>query len=114
MAAQGETLRWIRKDTSVRTAQGRITHLTSYALKCIASDTKTPAPVLKALMTLEEHVHLILSRCTFNQSNARLEGPKDIFQAIRARIRGYSNVFTCRTMIYFITALLGELIKFHS
>ncbi|CAO0822628.1 hypothetical protein DFAR_3190024 [Desulfarculales bacterium] len=32
------------------------------------------APVLKAFMTLEEHVHLILSRWTSNHSNTRLEG----------------------------------------
>ena len=48
-------LRWIRKSTSVRAAQWRITHFTRHALKCIAPDTKTLAPVLKALMTLEEY-----------------------------------------------------------
>ncbi|CAO0824017.1 hypothetical protein DFAR_4020003 [Desulfarculales bacterium] len=65
-------------------------------------------------MPLEEHAHLILSRWTSNHSNARLEGLNDIFQAARARARGYSNVFTCMTMIYFIAAPLGEFIKFHS
>ncbi|CAO0824680.1 transposase [Desulfarculales bacterium] len=41
--------------TTVRIAQWRITHLTRHALKYIAPDTKTLAPALKALMTLEEH-----------------------------------------------------------
>ncbi|CAO0824770.1 hypothetical protein DFAR_910013 [Desulfarculales bacterium] len=51
-------LRWIRKATSVQATQWRITHFTRHALKCIAPDTKTLAPVLKALMTLEKHAHL--------------------------------------------------------
>ena len=109
-----EMLRWIRKATSVRAAQWRITHFARHALKCIAPDTKTLAPVLKALMTLEEHAHLILSRWASNHSNARLEGLNGIFQAARARARGYRNVFTFMTMIYFIAAPLGELFKFHS
>ncbi|CAO0823235.1 hypothetical protein DFAR_3590003 [Desulfarculales bacterium] len=50
-----EMLRWVRQATSVRAAQWRITHFTRHALKCIAPDTKTLAPVLKSLMTLEEH-----------------------------------------------------------
>jgi transposase len=64
-------------------------------------------------MTLEEHAPLILRRWTSNHSNARLEGLNGIFQAARARARGYRNVFTFMTMIYFIAAPLGELIKFH-
>jgi len=69
-----EMLRWIRKAASVRAAQGRITHFTRHALKCIAPDTKTLAPVLKALMTLEEHADLIRRRWTSTHSNVRLEG----------------------------------------
>ncbi|CAO0824779.1 hypothetical protein DFAR_920001 [Desulfarculales bacterium] len=66
-------------------------------------------------MTLEEHAHLILSRWGSNHSNARLGGGLNgIFQAARAKARGYRNVFTFMTMIYFIVASLGEFIKFHS
>lgn len=108
-----EMLRWIRKATSVRAAQWRLTHFARHALKCIAPDTKTLAPVLKALMTPEEHAHLILHRWFSNHSNARLEGLNGIFQAARAKARGYRNVFTFMTMIYFIAAPLGDLIKFH-
>ncbi|CAO0822173.1 hypothetical protein DFAR_2870010 [Desulfarculales bacterium] len=42
-----------------------------------------------------------------------MEGLNGIFQAARAKARGYLNVFTFMTMIYFITAPLGELIKSH-
>ncbi|CAO0820660.1 hypothetical protein DFAR_170006 [Desulfarculales bacterium] len=37
-----------------------------------------------------------------------------MFQTARARTRGYHNIFNFMTMSYFITASLGELIKFHS
>ncbi|CAO0823217.1 hypothetical protein DFAR_3550001 [Desulfarculales bacterium] len=79
-------LRWIRKATSAWATQWRSTHFIRHALKCIALDTKTLAPVFKALMTLEEHAHLILSRWTSNHPNARLEGGLNgIFQVARAR-----------------------------
>ncbi|CAO0822032.1 hypothetical protein DFAR_270002 [Desulfarculales bacterium] len=66
-------------------------------------------PVLKTLMTLEEHAHLFLSHWTSSHSNARLEGLNDIFLAARARARGYLNVFTFMAMIYCIAAPLGSL-----
>ncbi|CAO0821974.1 hypothetical protein DFAR_2760008 [Desulfarculales bacterium] len=79
-------------------------------MKGIALNTKILAPVLKALRTLEEHAHLIASRWASNHSNVRLERLNGIFQAARARARGYRNVFTFMTTIYFIAAPLGELI----
>ncbi|CAO0819777.1 hypothetical protein DFAR_1110047 [Desulfarculales bacterium] len=84
-----------------------ITHFTRHALKCIALDTKTLAPVLKTLMALQKHAHLILSSWTSIHSNTRLEGLNGIFQAARARARAYRIVFTFMAMIYFITELLG-------
>ncbi|CAO0822949.1 hypothetical protein DFAR_330007 [Desulfarculales bacterium] len=75
------------------------THFTRHALKCIVPDIKTLAPVLKALMTLEEHAHLILSRWTANHSNTRLEGLNGIFQAARAKTKGCRKIFTFMTMI---------------
>lgn len=109
-----EMLRWIRKITSVRAAQWRIAHFASYALKCRATDTKKLASLLKAPMTVEQHAHLLLRRWASTPSNARLKGLNGTFQAARARARGYRNVLTFMTMIYFIAAPLGELIKFHS
>ncbi|CAO0821202.1 hypothetical protein DFAR_2210010 [Desulfarculales bacterium] len=55
----------------------------------------------------------ILTRWTSNHSSAYLEGLSGVFQAARARARGYRNVFPFMTMIYFIAAPLGELIKIH-
>ncbi|CAO0823485.1 hypothetical protein DFAR_3720003 [Desulfarculales bacterium] len=92
-------LYWIRKATPARAAH--------------RPDTKTLPPVLKAFMILEEHPHLILTSWTSNHSNVRLEGLNGIFQATRARVRDYRNVFNFMTMIYFIAAPLGKFIKFH-
>ncbi|CAO0822273.1 hypothetical protein DFAR_2910047 [Desulfarculales bacterium] len=93
-------LRWIKKATSVRATQSRFTHFTRHARKCIANAIKTLAPVLKALMTLEEHAHLILSRWIYNHFSARLEEFNGFFQAARARATDYRNVFTFMAMIY--------------
>ncbi|CAO0822492.1 hypothetical protein DFAR_3090003 [Desulfarculales bacterium] len=65
-------------------------------------------------MTREKHPHLILSRWVSNHSNARLKGLSGIFQVAKARARGYRNVFIFITIIYFIAAPLGKLIKLHS
>ncbi|CAO0821712.1 hypothetical protein DFAR_2590010 [Desulfarculales bacterium] len=69
---------------------------------------QNPGPGPQALMTLGEHAHLILNRWISNHSNACLEGLNGIFQAPRARARGYRNVFNFMTMIYFIAASTGE------
>jgi transposase len=109
-----EMLRWVRKAETVRAAKWRITHFCRHALKCIAYDMQNLEPVLKALITLEEHVEMILQRWASTYSNALLEGLNGIFQAARARARGYRNQLTFITMIYFIAAPLGKLIEFHT
>ncbi|CAO0821901.1 transposase [Desulfarculales bacterium] len=95
-------------------AQWRTTHFTRHALKYIAPDTKTLAPVLKALMTLEEHAHLDPKSLDLQPCQRPPGGRNGLFQAARARVRGYRNVFTFMTIIYFTVVPLGELIKFHS
>ena len=42
--------------------------------------------------------------------NTRLEGLNSLFQAARARARGYRNTTTFITMIYLITAPIKELL----
>ena len=109
-----EMLRWVRKASTPRAAQWRITRFCRHALKCIAYDLQNLPPALKALTTFEQHAPFILRRWASTDSNARLEGLTGISQAARARARGYRNAFTFITMIYFIAAPLGELIKVHS
>jgi transposase len=106
-----EKLRWVRKAATLRAAKWRITHFCRHALKCIAPNTQALAPVLKSLLTLEKHTERILQRWNSNYSNARLEGLNGIFQAARARARGYRNTFTFITMIYLLAAPIGDLLK---
>ncbi len=58
------------------------------------------APVRKALETFEKHLECILQRWTSTHTNARMEGLNVLFQAARARARGYRNTATFITMIY--------------
>ena len=78
-----------------------------------ASEILDPDPILdpirKALATVETHSKRILQRWTSSHSNARLEGLNGLFQAARARARGYRNVTTFATMIYMIAVPLGDL-----
>ncbi len=61
------------------------------------------------LETFENHLHRILERWTSTHTNARLEGLNGLFQAARARARGYRNTTTFMTMIYLIAAPVGNL-----
>ena len=103
-----EKLRWIRNADSVRAARWRITNFIRHARQCIAGEAVLE-PVRKALETFEKHLQRILQRWSSTHSNARLEGLNGLFQAARARARGYRNTATFITMIYLIAAPLGNL-----
>ncbi len=98
-----ETLRWVRQAPTLRAARWRMTHFLQHARSML-----TTAPALdaikKALNTLQAHIPLILQRWASTYSNARMEGLNSLFQAARARARGYRNTQTFRTMMYFIAA----------
>lgn len=64
-------------------------------------------PLRRALTTIAGYRSLILRRWKSTYSNARLEG---LFQAARARARGYRNVNTFMNMIYLIGAPLGRVL----
>ena len=105
-----EMLRWIRKADSVQAARWRITHFLRNASQLLA-DEAILAPVRKALASFKNHLERILRRWSSNHSNARLEGLNGLFQAARARARGYRNTTTFATMIYLIAAPLGDLFQ---
>ncbi len=65
----------------------------------------------KALEKVKKHQKRILERWTSTHSNARMEAMNGLFQAARARARGYRNTETFITMIYLIAAPLGDIIK---
>jgi len=98
-----EKLRWVRQAHTLRAARWRMTHFLHHARAML-----TTAPALdairKALNTLQAHIPLILQRWASTYSNARMEGLNSLFQAARARARGYRNTQTFSTMIYLIAA----------
>ena len=105
-----EKLRWIRQADSVQAARWRITNFQHHAAELLGSDPILD-PVRKALATVQTHSKRILQRWTSSHSNARLEGLNGLFQAARARARGYRNIATFATIIYLIAAPLGDLVE---
>ena len=105
-----EKLRWVRQAQSVQAARWRITNFLRHASEILDPDPILD-PIRKALATVETHSKRILQRWTSSHSNARLEGLNGLFQAARARARGYRNVTTFATMIYMIAAPLGDLFQ---
>ena len=105
-----EMLRWIRQAESVQAARWRITHFLRHASHLLADDPILD-PVRRALSSFDNHLERILQRWTSAHSNARLEGLNGLFQAARARARGYRNTTTFATMIYLIAAPLGDLFQ---
>ncbi len=105
-----EKLRWVRKAESVQAARWRITHFLRHAGQVLADDPILE-PVRKALTSFEKHLERILQRWSSSHSNARLEGLNGLFQAARARARGYRSTTTFATMIYLIAAPLEDLFQ---
>ena len=62
----------------------------------------------RALATIEHQFEAIIRRWRSTYSNARLEGLNSIFQAARARARGYRSQRTFITMIYLLAAPIGK------
>ena len=105
-----EKLRWIREAKSPNAARWRITNFIKFTLAEIG-DIKALEPVRKALGTLEKHAERILQRWSSTYTNARMEGLNSLFQAARARARGYRNTGSFITMIYMIASPAAEILK---
>jgi len=103
-----EKLRWIRQAGTPQAARWRITAFIRHARNGLAGEA-LQEPVTKAIETFERHLDRILQRWTSTHNNARMEGLNGLFQAARARARGYRNTATFITMIYLIAAPLGNL-----
>lgn len=65
-------------------------------------------PLNKALNSFEKHFSMILRHWHSLLSNARLEGMNGLFQAARARARGYRNQNNFIAMIYLIGAPIAQ------
>lgn len=112
-----EMLRWVRKANTPQAARWRLTHFIRHVGERIDAAGHQAeerhqtllAPVRTAVATVVTHAERILQRWNSDHSNARLEGLNGLFQAARARARGYRNATTFATVIYLIAAPLGDL-----
>lgn len=98
-----EKLRWVRDAKTPRAALWRMTNFLNHA-RSILTDAPELEAIRNALKTLENHRRRILQRWSSTYTNARMEGLNSLFQAARARARGYRNDQTFITMIYMIAA----------
>lgn len=105
-----EMLRWVRKATSMRGAQWRLTNFINVALMLVA-DVDLLKPVRKALKTVNKHREAILARWVSGHNNARIEALNGIFQAAKCRARGYRNDDTFISIIYLLAAPIQNLLK---
>jgi transposase len=105
-----EMLRWVREADTKQGARWRATNFLQKARELVAQGSLL-APMRKALNTFEEHLPRILRRWESLLSNARLESLNGLFQAARARARGYRNVGYFITMIYLIGAPITALLE---
>jgi len=105
-----ERLKWIRQAKTPRAARWRITRFINYA-KGMIDDNALLEPVSKALETLGRNAERVVRRWTSTYTNARLEGLNSLFQAARARARGYRNNETFIAMIYMIASPAGSILK---
>jgi len=103
-----EMLRWINKAEWSQGAKWRLTHFLNRAYKLL-DDNPILKPVFKGLETIKRHK--ILNRWGNDYTNARLETLNRIFQAARARARGYRNVQTFITMIYLLAVPIEHVLK---
>jgi len=105
-----EMLRWIRHADTPQAARWRITRFINH-IGLGLDPTALLNPVRRALGTVATHVERIIQRWKSSHSNARLEGLNGIFQAARARARGYRNTATYITIIYLLAAPLPDILK---
>jgi transposase len=105
-----EMLRWIRQAESPQAARWRITRFINH-IGLGLEPTALLDPVRKALRTFAAQVERIVQRWTSSHSNARIEALNGLFQAARARARGYRNTATYITIVYLLGAQLPDILK---
>lgn len=105
-----ENLAGIRLAKTPRAAKWRITRFIHKSL-LLTEGSKLLEPMVRAIETLRNHKEEVAQRWTSTFTNARLEGLNGIFQAAKARARGYRNVMTFITMIYLIASPVAEILK---
>jgi transposase len=104
-----EMLRWVRVATTAQAARWRLSHFLKHIGERLEEADGILDPVRDAVETVRRHAARIIRRWTSGHSNARLEALNGLFQAARARARGYRNTTTFACIIYLIGAPIGDL-----
>jgi transposase len=114
-----EMLRWVREAATAQAARWRLTHFLNHIderLGQVDGDqgrgkvASILGPVRDAVETVRRHASRIIRRWHSGHSNARLEALNGMFQAARARARGYRSTATFACIIYLIGAPIGDLL----
>ena len=105
-----EMVRWVRQAESPQAARWRSTRFINH-IGLGLDPGPLLDPVRRALHTFGLNVERIVQRWNSSHSNARMEGLNGIFQAARARARGYRNTATYITIIYLLAAPLPHILK---
>jgi len=106
-----EMLRWVRHAQTPQAARWRLTNFLNHVTQRLDQAEPILDPVRQAVATVRNHATRIIQRWTSGHTNARLEALNSLFQAARARARGYRNTTTFATIIYLIAAPLGALFR---
>jgi hypothetical protein len=105
-----ELLRWVRQADTTQAARWRLTHFLRHIDDRLATADSILDPVREAVETVRRHATGIIRRWLSVYSNARLEALNGLFQAARARARGYRSAATFACIIYLIGAPIEELL----
>lgn len=105
-----EALRWVRRATTPQAAKWRLTWFLNFAGE-LCEGQKLLGPVRRSLRTVEKYRAEILNRWVSGHSNGRTEALNGIFQAAKARARGYRKDATFISMIYLLAAPIKVLVK---
>ena len=115
-----EMLRWVREAATAQAARWRLTHFLNHIddrLDAMGGDdgrdkvASMLGPIRDAVETVRRHAVRIIRRWHSGHSNARLEALNGLFQAARARARGYRSTATFACIIYLIGAPIGDLLN---
>ena len=110
-----EMLRWVRLAATPQAARWRLTNFLNHVTARLNEADHLLDPVRQAIDTVRRNAHRIIRRWHSGHSNARLEALNGLFQAARARARGYRNTATFACIIYLLGAPINAMLDvFHS
>jgi transposase len=105
-----EMLRWVRNADTTQAARWRLSRFLNHISARLREADSVLDPVREAVETVRRHLARIIRRWVSGYSNARLEALNGLFQAARARARGYRSAATFACIIYLIGAPITELL----